>query len=100
MENTTASPGIAGLVEDTPASAGPANQFADRKPHVLIVDDSLTVRMDLRRIFEAGEFRSERRLGGRYAGQCGPGQPVCRPQAPRSDRRRQPDGEDGSAPHI
>ena len=56
MENTTASPGIAGLVEDTPASAGPANQFADRKPHVLIVDDSLTVRMDLRRIFEAGEF--------------------------------------------
>ena len=56
MKDTTASTETAGLVEDTPASAGPANRLGDRQPRVLIVDDSLTVRMDLRQIFKAGEF--------------------------------------------
>src|ERR1035438_366031 len=61
MEDTTASTETAGLVEDAPASAGPANGLGDRQPRVLIVDDSLTVRMDLRQIFKAGEFDVDRK---------------------------------------
>src|SRR5450432_3515952 len=70
MEHTSTSSRIDGLDEDRAAGGnwprGPGKPNAakgpiccpagDDKPRILIVDDSLTVRMDLRQTFEAAEF--------------------------------------------
>lgn len=54
MENTSALPRTER--EDGAGGANAARGHGHGKPRILIVDDSLTVRMDLRQMFESAEF--------------------------------------------
>lgn len=59
MDSTSKSPGMERLAEVTPGAANQARGLEARRPRILIVDDSLTVRMDLRQVFESAGFDVE-----------------------------------------
>ena len=56
MAETSASPRIERADEQSARGRDSAHGHGDGKPRILIVDDSLTVRMDLRQTFDAAEF--------------------------------------------